>query len=145
MVERITLKRAKWYGWQMLPGYGSAYEPYFSPILVETVTPEKSGKGWLRLQFFNAFYAEGVQGFNKRLKVLDRTDQYLIARLDDPEPTERHAIISRISFEWIEARFPQWYREAPKATMPDFACSEIDYYLNQRFFSTLRPIGPVPS
>ena len=145
MVERITLKRAKWYGWQMLPGYVSTYEPYFSPILVETVTPEKSGKGWLQLQFYNAFYAEGVQGFNKRLKVLDRTAQYLIARLEDPPPTERHAIVSRISFEWVEARFPDWYREAPKESMPNFACSEIDYYLNQRFFRTLRPIGPVTS
>ena len=144
-MSRLTLTPAKWYGWQMLPGYGSAYEPYFSPILVETVTPEKSGKGWLSVQFYNAFYAEGVQGFSLRLKVLDRTAQYLIARIDDPEPTERHAIVSRISFEWIEARFPQWYREAPKESMPNFACSEIDYYLNQRFFRTLRPIGPVPS
>jgi hypothetical protein len=143
--KRLTLKPAKWYGWQMLPGYAESYEPYFSPILVEKVTPEKSGKGWLRLAFYNAFYAEGVQGFNKQLKVLDRTDQYLIARLDDPEPMERHAIVSRISFEWIEARFPDWYREAPKESMPLFASSEIDYYLNQRFFGTLRPIGPVPS
>jgi hypothetical protein len=145
MEQALTLKPAKWYGWQMLPGYGSPYEPYFSPILVEKVTPQKSGKGWLQLHFYNAFYAEGVQGFVLRLRVLDRTDQYLIARLDDPEPTVRHAIINRISFEWIEARFPQWYREAPKETMPDFACSEIDYYLNQRFFRTLRPVGPVPS
>jgi hypothetical protein len=50
MDERLTLKTAKWYGWQMLPGYLDGYEPYFSPILVETVTPEKSGKGWLSVQ-----------------------------------------------------------------------------------------------
>jgi hypothetical protein len=96
------------------------------------------------MQFYNAFYAEGVQGFSLRLKVLDRAADYLIARIDYPQPTERHAIISRMSFAWLEARFPEWYREAPKETMPLFASSEIDYYLNQRFFGTLRPIGPVP-
>ena len=128
----------------MLPGYGSSYEPYFSPILVEKVTAEKSGKGWLQLHFYNAFYAQGVQGFVLRLRVVDRTEKYLIARLDYPESAMRHAIINRISFEWVEARFPQWYSEAPKQTMPPFASSEIDYYLNRRFFRTLQPIGPVP-
>ncbi len=144
MDDRLTLKPAKWYGWQMLPGYDSGYRPYFSPILVERVEPEKSGKGWLKLNFFNAFYAEGVQGFELRLKVLDRTEHYLIARLDYPKPAQRHTIISRISFQWIEERFPKWYRDVPKEAMPALACSEIDYYLNQRLFRTLRPIGPVP-
>ena len=49
-----------------------------------------------------------------------------------------------MSFGWIEGRFPVWYREAPKETMPDFACSENDYYLNPRFFKTLQPIESGP-
>lgn len=141
---RLKLIPGKWYGWQMLPGYLDRYSPYLSPILVEKVIPEKTGQGWLQLNFFNAFYAEGVQDFKLRLKVVDKAQDYLITRLEYPD-IERHAIISRISFEWLKEQLPTWYEEAPKETMPLFARSEIDYYLNQRFFNTLRPLGPVPS
>jgi hypothetical protein len=141
--SRLKLTPGKWYGWQMLPGYLEGYCPYLSPILVEKVILEKTGQSWLNLNFFNAFYAEGVQDFKLRLKILDRTQDYLIARLDS-DLYERHAIVNRISFEWLQRQLPAWYNEAPKETMPLFASSEIDYYLNQRFFGALRPLGPVP-
>lgn len=139
-MDRLNLEGGRWYGWQLLPGYSPGYSPYYSPILVVSALPEKSGHGWLGLEFFNAFYAEGVQGFSLRLQVVERSKDYLIARIGNSPGTERHVIVSRISFEWIASQFPEWYQAAPRDSMPAFASSEIDYYLSQRFFGTLRPL-----
>lgn len=38
---RFRLKPGRWYGWQMLPGYGGGYSPYCSPIRIERAVPKK--------------------------------------------------------------------------------------------------------
>lgn len=67
--NRFTIESNRWYGWQMMPGYGS---PYYSPIDVYNIEPRRNGRSELTLRFFNAFYAEGVQDFEKTLHVLLR-------------------------------------------------------------------------
>jgi hypothetical protein len=125
----------------MLPGYGDHFLPYDSPILVTSVRPEKSGKGWIELGFFNAFYASGVQGFTLRMWVLVRTDAYLIVALDYQGDYVRHAVIGTMSFGWLKARCRGWFEEQPPEGMESsLARSEVDYYLSMRFFRKLRPL-----
>lgn len=52
--ERLKLLPGTWYGWQMIPGYGDGYAPYFSPILVQHVNPKRTGSCVLELAFHNA-------------------------------------------------------------------------------------------
>src|SRR6478672_8794237 len=72
-----------WFGWQVNPGYfRERCVPYFSPIHITRVTPLKTGKAILEMDFFNACYAEGVQNFQgMRLKLLLRAENYLIGQL----------------------------------------------------------------
>lgn len=80
MTTKLHLNSKSWYGWQMLPGYGSGV-PYFSPIWVQELTPRKSGKGILGLKFINALYAEGVQDFTLDLRIIRHQASYLVAEL----------------------------------------------------------------
>ena len=109
----FTLRVDNWYAWQMLPGYID--EHYFSPIRVNRVIPKKSGDSLLRLKFFNAAYAAGVQNFDLELKVLARAENYMVAALQyEGTSTEmRSAVISPITFRWIEKHFPGLFRQVP--------------------------------
>ena len=61
MNDSFSIFAPGWYGWQMNPGYfGERCVPYFSPIHVTRVTPLKTGKGILEIDFWNVCYAEGV-------------------------------------------------------------------------------------
>lgn len=104
--ELLTLEEGRWYGWQMLPGYTGPddYDPYYSPIRVDKVTPRKTGRGILTLDFYNAGYAQGVQGFRLDMRVLQHAETYLVARLIyEPEDWERRAaVISILTSGWID-------------------------------------------
>lgn len=104
MAGMFTIERGRWYGWQMLPGYFDGYRPYFSPIYVESVRPLNTGEHRLELNFYNAFYADGVRWFKPTLTVLHRFESYLIARpMHTPPDWQRTIIISEISFDWLRA------------------------------------------
>jgi hypothetical protein len=47
------------------------------------------------------FYAEGVQDFTQRLRVLARHPLYLFADLDYSDRLQRSAVVSEISFGWL--------------------------------------------
>lgn len=96
--EMLTLVPGKWYGWQMLPGYG--LEPYFSPIRAEEVTALKTGRGELQLRFFNAFYATGVQHLEKTLRVIRRQPEYIVCDILH-EAEVRVAIITACTPEFL--------------------------------------------
>ncbi len=109
----FTLRVDHWYAWQMLPGYID--EHYFSPIKVNRVIPKKSGDSLLRLGFYNAAYAAGVQNFDLELKVLARAENYMVATIQDEGASKdiRSAVISPITFRWIEKHFPGLFRQVP--------------------------------
>lgn len=90
-----------WYAWQMLPGYGIGH--YYSPIRVSSVEPLKKGNDTLRLDFFNACYAEGVQSFSLEMKILHRSIDYMIVRLiyESEKDIDRCAVISQVTHEWL--------------------------------------------
>jgi len=114
----------------MNPGYfGERCVPYFSPIHVTCVTPLKTGKGILEMDFFDACYAEGVQNFQgMRLKLLMRAENYLIGQLLGHGSEVRSAIISHIEFEWLRLFCPHIVEAHPPSES-----GSVSMYLDRIF------------
>lgn len=131
--DRLHLVEGSWYGWQMLPGYTAGYEPYFSPIRVLRAEALKTGRGILRLAFWNALYPEGVQEFQVDLTVRTHHAAYLVAELRDPSPgvADRSAVISTMCISWLE-QFCPLLLQGPRAE----AATEDDA---QRYLDRLFP------
>jgi hypothetical protein len=132
----LQLMPKHWYGWQMLPGYaGKQYVPYFSPIWMKEVTPRKTGKGILTIEFINALYAEGVQYFTLDLRVLKREASYLVSeiRYEDQDTRYRTAIISRIEFDWIRLFCPDLWTARPPSSFSTVEQGSVSHYLKAIF------------
>lgn len=128
--KELHLVRGRWYGWEMLPGYGELFSPYFSPIFVQVVLPKKTGHRRLRVSFVNIGYAEGVQDFELDLRVLEHQRGYMIVSLEyGPEgPQDRCAVISELNHVWLNRFCPQHIGQRPLA-----AGADISQYLNDVF------------
>ena len=85
----------------------------------------------LRVDFFNAFYAEGVQDFSKKLKILKRTADWMFVDLVEDE--DRGAVISHISFGWIENFCPRLWHNYPPPAYGSAAEGSVNTYLHQVF------------
>lgn len=134
--QRLQLVQSNWYGWQMIPGYfGERNVPYFSPIRVIRVTPKKTGKGILNIQFWNVLYAEGVQDFDLDLRVLKHEPDYLIADIVyvGSGSKGRAAVISQVEFEWIRRFCPDLWSTRPPEQMSPGAQASISVYLDELF------------
>lgn len=109
--KRLMLRSGRWYGWQMLPGYADpdSYDPYYSPIRVDKVTPRMTGRGIFTLEFLNAAYAEGVKGSTLDLRVLQHGATYLVAQLlyGDDQRLNRAAVISVLTESWLSQHCPE--------------------------------------
>ena len=136
---RFILSPDRWYGWQMLPGYTTGYSPYFSPIRIERVVPKKTGAGWLEIAFYNAFYAQGVQNFHISARILIRGENYLVCAIDDADSTQRAAVISSLSMDWLRDHCREFVEKNSYQELEGLAKSEMDYFLNMAFFGSLRP------
>ena len=106
-------------------------EPYSSPIWVRRVEALKSGKGLLKLQFFNACYAEGVQDFEVTLRVLARRYHFMMAAIDGHE--ERSALLCEVSFPWIEKHCAHLLKWRPPRDAPTSAQSDVSAWLEYAF------------
>jgi hypothetical protein len=131
----LRLLPGQWYGWQMLPGYDHPPHvvPYFSPIQVIAVTPKKAGNRSMQLKFWNVGYAVGVQDVTVDLRIVKHADDYLIADLVAPRPetSDRAAIISTISFGWLERLYPDW--ELPDPPTSGSRHDAVSRFLNDYF------------
>ncbi len=136
---RFILSPGRWYGWQMLPGYSGNYQPYFSPILVDRVAHKKTGSGWLDIDFYNAFYSEGVQDFQLSVRILARGGEYLVCSIDGSGPSQRVAVISSLSMDWLRNHCREFIENISYREMEGLASSEMDYFLNLAIFGSLRP------
>lgn len=130
--HRLYLARDRWYGWQMLPGYADRYDPYFSPIRILHAESLKTGDRMLRLNFWNALYAEGTQPFQTDLKIRIHHAAYLVAdlRYHNNHPADRSVVISTMSTGWLE-RFCPFLVQGPRANTGDE--SDIELYLDRLF------------
>ncbi len=138
----------RWFGWQMLPGYGDGrYLPWFSPIHLRRVTPLKTGRGLLDIEFLQPLYAEGVQNLSVRLKVLYHGDNFLAGQIVQPDrsPTmdNRLAIISHIEFGWLAQFCPQLLEAFPLESLDALQANSVSMYLNGLFFQN-PPLPPQP-
>ena len=99
--SRLELVVARWYAWQMFPGYADV--PYCSPIRLDRVRPRGTGKGILTLDFWNLGYAEGVQDFSVDLRIRTRSRTFIFAELLDPPShvDRRGAAITPLTVEWM--------------------------------------------
>lgn len=131
--QLLTLKTGKWYGWQMLPGYVSVCMPYFSPILMHAVKPKKTGRGVLQITFTNALYAEGCQDFQVGLRIISRSEIFLIGEMLDDAQTrqKRCAVICEISYEWLQRFCAEMLVDHPQGPSD----SDIQQYLGRIFKS----------
>jgi hypothetical protein len=107
--------------------------------MIERVLPKKSGAGWLDVEFYNAFYAEGVQDFALSLRVLARGRDYMVAAIDGRKDEPRVAIINNLSIDWLKTFCPGFVENKSHERMDGLAKSEMDYYLNMAIFGSLRP------
>ncbi len=96
--NKLKLDIGNWYSWQMLPGYG--WGPYFSPIKIFEFR-KLIENNLIELNFHNACYAKGVQGFCLTMKVLWHVEEYLIVE-NQPNTSNRVAIIGNIDYAWLE-------------------------------------------
>lgn len=135
-VGQFKIAAGGWYGWQMIPGYlGQRCEPYFSPILVHQVTPLKTGKRLVRLQFANALYAQGAQDFDLDLRVIHQAGDYLVAEImySGSMAGERCAVISHIEFGWLERFCPSLWEWKPPSACSSAAQNSVSLYLDEIF------------
>lgn len=135
MKEKLQLAPGRWYGWQMLPGYGAPPAPYFSPIRVKDVMPRKTGRGILRLGFTTALYAQGVQHFTLDLRILKHEDSYLVSELlyGKDGPSGRSAIISHMGFAWIQRFCPDMWAAHPASSLRGIEQGSVSHYLDALF------------
>lgn len=134
--NRFVLVEARWYAWQMIPGYvGERSIPYCSPIYVTGVKPLHTGKSILRLNFFNVFYAEGVQDFTLDLRILKRSSDYLVSEIiyKGVKDIDRCAVVSHIEFGWIERYCPELWRNYPPTKLGSAEQSSVSLYLASIF------------
>jgi hypothetical protein len=91
----------------------------------------------------NAFYAQGVQDFNKRLRVHTRRIHHLpaaeVGNANDLEIAWRDVVIGQMSFEWLKRFLPEWYAERPKSLEDPDHPLDSEKYLSLRFFGTETP------
>jgi hypothetical protein len=132
---KLKLAPESWYAWQMIPGYiGECNVPYCSPIFIRRLVPKKTGKGILGIDFYNVFYAEGVQDFSLDVRILKHAENYLIAELlYGDSDIDRAAVISNIEFAWIEHFCPNLWHNFPPSSIGEAAQSSVSIYLGEVF------------
>lgn len=137
---QFTLTERAWAAWQMVPGYGGdRYAPYYSPIYVYSVEPLRKGNGYLRLQFYNALYAEGVRDFDLTLRVLKRDANYLFAELCyGNDSNERAVLVSAIDFDWLALHCPNLLSSRPVSSFGSAAQASVSNYLTAALYDHSR-------
>lgn len=114
------------------PGLHSRIRPLLLPNRVLRAEALKTGRGILRLAFWNALYAEGVQDFQVDLHVHTRHTAYLMADLRDPggNVVDRSAVISTMSISWLQQFCPPLVHDPQVHTAAD---DEAQRYLDGLF------------
>jgi hypothetical protein len=111
-MAKLQLRPLSWFGWLELPARNAGWAA--SPILITAVTPLKSGLGRLSLEFIQPLHPGGGISRSIVLTVGQHREGYLIGEFDD-EGVQRAAIVSEISFAWLETYCVEHWRHRPAA------------------------------
>jgi len=126
--ERISIERGKWWGWQEAPprnpGWGA------SPIFVTNLTPLKTGKSVLLVEFIQVMHPRKAVRRIIDLKVVYRTSTHLVGTFVGDDGAPRTALLSEMSCNWFRSDVPLlWERRPPLAEwlMGEAALPEPDF------------------
>jgi hypothetical protein len=86
-----------WYGWQTMPGKDGA--PDFAPIRICAAQIDQLDRTVIELTFLTLGYRQGAR--QKRLRILQPTQEYLVATFDTGTGAARTAIISDLNRAWL--------------------------------------------
>ena len=117
-----------WYAWTIVPGYLDY--PHQSAILFRAIRAKSKTR--FDLQYRDASYGEGVQEFERRVKVVAWTAHAVVCMFDREEGGHRIATISELSEDWIRKLWPSAMAErSPNESLQGF--------LNRKFCNGGRP------
>ena len=116
----------------MHPGYGGY--PYYSPIRIDDFSPLGTGGSLLQIEYFNAAYAQGVQGFSETVRVLVRARDYMVVLREAGNEVSkeelRTGVIGRMSHNWLEHHFRGLLSNKPP-TKSEESEAEMKSYLDR--------------
>lgn len=101
-MQRFNLREKRWYAAEFLGDeFGATYEfRSYSPIHVHSLKPLKSGKRQFQLNFYHAFYPEGVRAKSYQLETIERGEGFILCRSTTHQPP-RLMIIYEIDAAWV--------------------------------------------
>jgi len=103
-------------GWLEMPPRHPGWAA--SPVWVMAVTPLKSGKGILRLDFVHAVRPVAATRRRVDLRVLVRAPSQVTGTFVDEDEQGRTAILCAIDFDWLATFCPVLMRRRPPARPP---------------------------
>ncbi len=126
--SRFTLERNKWCGWQEVPsgnpGWGA------SPVFVTSITPLKTGKSILRIEFIHAMRPVVAKRRSVDLHILHRFSDHVIGRFVDDDGAARSVILAGVSHDWLRTECPTLLGRPSIEYMDWNAEDAADQYLN---------------
>lgn len=126
-MTKLELKAMDWVGWLELPAKHVGWAA--SPVLVTNVKPLKSGYGRLSVDFIQPLHPGGGVSRTIVLTVSQHREGYLVGEFEDGE-VRRVAIVSEISFAWLQTYCTEHWRRRPAAApnwfVGDLALDEAD-------------------
>ena len=102
---KFLLEVGKWYACKFMGDVLSvSYRLSLSPIRIDRITPLKTGKSILYINFFHLNYPEGVQDKEYQLKIMLHKRRFILARsLSHSSDDPRILYIHEITKEWVQA------------------------------------------
>lgn len=101
--EKFSIKIRFWYAMEYLGANASDSTHHFSPIYIQSIHQQNTGASRLDIEFFHANYPQGVQNKLYKVKVLDRTESFIVAKRVDV--VEDVLIIHELSWDWMKQHF----------------------------------------
>lgn len=102
---QFTLERGTWYACEFIGDEFDEDRCSYSPIRIKEISPLKTGRGLIRLDFYHANYPEGVRDKSYELVMLERGSRYILAISRNHDPA-RVMQIYDIDWLWMNRHFP---------------------------------------
>lgn len=103
-MKRFTLKKHNWYALELISAEFGPEARHYSPIRVDNIEPKKSGSRLVELSFLHAAYPEGVQNKSYTLQTIERSEAFLLSRVDDGT---RIALLTELTDAWLQKHFDE--------------------------------------
>lgn len=109
-MAKLELTIGKWWGLLEVPARAPAWSA--SPVLITNVTPLKTGKSLLALEFVQPIHPGGAVERNLTLQVIQHDFDHLVGRYDDAG-RRRLAVLCEADFDWMATYCAEHLRRRP--------------------------------